>query len=79
MRVAEPGDSEAVADVFLAAKAQMTYPEIHTKAETRPWIRDFVLRGGPVASGRTLEAATSRRQYKTGTSTRARAGRRVHC
>lgn len=35
MRVAEPGDSEAVADVFLAAKAQMTYPEIHTKAETR--------------------------------------------
>jgi GNAT superfamily N-acetyltransferase len=38
-------DAEAVADVFVAAKAQMTYlPEIHTEAETRRWIRDVVLR-----------------------------------
>lgn len=43
-RRAEPGDAEAVADVFLAALAEMTYlPELHTEAETRDFIRDVVL------------------------------------
>jgi ribosomal protein S18 acetylase RimI-like enzyme len=40
-----PTDAEAVADVFLAAKTEMTYlPHLHTEAETRRWISDFVLR-----------------------------------
>jgi ribosomal protein S18 acetylase RimI-like enzyme len=43
-RRAEPGDAEAVADVFLAALAEMTYlPKPHTDAETRSFIRDVVL------------------------------------
>jgi GNAT superfamily N-acetyltransferase len=45
IRLAEPGDTEAVAGVFLAARAQMTYlPELHTAVETRTWVREFVLR-----------------------------------
>jgi ribosomal protein S18 acetylase RimI-like enzyme len=43
-RRAEPGDAEAVADVFLAAYAEMSYlPELHTAEETRGWIGDVVL------------------------------------
>jgi hypothetical protein len=39
IRRAAPADAEAVADVFLAAKAEMTYlPDLHTDAETRRWI-----------------------------------------
>jgi GNAT superfamily N-acetyltransferase len=44
-RSAKPGDAEAVGDIFLATRAEMTYlPELHTAAETRSWIRDVVLR-----------------------------------
>jgi len=44
---ARPADTEAVAEVFLAARADaMPYlPEVHTEAETRAWIRDVVLTG----------------------------------
>jgi GNAT superfamily N-acetyltransferase len=46
IRGAAPADAEAVADVFLAAKAEVTYlPELHTEMETRRWIGDVVLRG----------------------------------
>jgi GNAT superfamily N-acetyltransferase len=45
IRPAAPADAEAVADVFLAAKAEMTYlPDLHTDAETRRWLGDVVLR-----------------------------------
>jgi GNAT superfamily N-acetyltransferase len=45
IRRATPADAEAVADVFLAAKAEMTYlPDLHTDAETRRWVREVVLR-----------------------------------
>jgi ribosomal protein S18 acetylase RimI-like enzyme len=45
IRPAEPGDAKAVAEVFLAARAGMTYlPELHTAAETRGWVRDVLLR-----------------------------------
>jgi ribosomal protein S18 acetylase RimI-like enzyme len=44
IRPAAPADAEAVADVFLAAKAEMTYlPDLHTDAETRCWLGDVVL------------------------------------
>ena len=37
-------DADAVANVFLAARAEMTYlPELHTEEETRQWIRTVVL------------------------------------
>ena len=43
-RRAEPRDAKAVAEVFLAAHAEMTYlPELHTAEETRGWIGDVVL------------------------------------
>jgi GNAT superfamily N-acetyltransferase len=45
IRRAATADAEAVADVFLAAKAEMTYlPDLHTAAETRRWIGNHVLR-----------------------------------
>jgi GNAT superfamily N-acetyltransferase len=45
IRSAAPADAEAVADVFLAAKAEMTYlPALHTDAEARCWLGDVVLR-----------------------------------
>lgn len=45
IRRAAPSDAEGVADVFLAAKAKMTYlPDLHTDAETRRWVGDVVLR-----------------------------------
>ena len=45
IRPAAPADAEAVADLFLAAMAEITYlPVLHTDAETRSWIRDVVLR-----------------------------------
>jgi hypothetical protein len=45
IRPAALADAEAVADLFLAAMAVMTYlPVLHTDAETRSWIRDVVLR-----------------------------------
>jgi GNAT superfamily N-acetyltransferase len=44
LRAAEPGDAEAVAEIFLAARAEMTYlPELHTAAETHCWVRDVLL------------------------------------
>jgi GNAT superfamily N-acetyltransferase len=44
IRRAEPGDAEAIAEIFLRARAPMTYlPEVHTDAETREWIRSAVL------------------------------------
>jgi GNAT superfamily N-acetyltransferase len=45
LRPARPDDAPAVADVFLAARAEaMAYLEkLHTDAETRAWIRDVVL------------------------------------
>lgn len=46
LRPASPADSDAVADVFLAARAGMTYlPVVHTEAETRSWIAGAVLPG----------------------------------
>ena len=43
-RRAAAADADAVADVFLAAMAEMTYlPELHTEEETRQWIRNVVL------------------------------------
>jgi ribosomal protein S18 acetylase RimI-like enzyme len=45
IRRARPADAEAVADIFLAAKAEMVYlPDLHTDAETRRWVREVVLR-----------------------------------
>jgi GNAT superfamily N-acetyltransferase len=44
IRQAASADAEAVADVFLAAKAEMAYlPRLHTERETRRWISDVVL------------------------------------
>jgi GNAT superfamily N-acetyltransferase len=44
IRRAAATDADAVANVFLAAKAEMTYlPELHTEDETKRWIRDVVL------------------------------------
>jgi ribosomal protein S18 acetylase RimI-like enzyme len=44
IRPVEPGDTEAVGDVFLAALAGMMYlPELHTEAETRTFIRAVLL------------------------------------
>jgi GNAT superfamily N-acetyltransferase len=44
IRRAAEADADAVADVFLAAKAEMTYlPQLHTENETRRWLRDTVL------------------------------------
>jgi len=44
IRPVEPGDTEDVADVFLAALAAMTYlPDLYTDAETRTFIRDVLL------------------------------------
>ncbi|MDQ2984196.1 MAG: GNAT family N-acetyltransferase [Actinomycetota bacterium] len=43
-RRATEDDADAIADVFLAARADMTYlPELHTEAETRTFIREIVL------------------------------------
>jgi GNAT superfamily N-acetyltransferase len=43
IRRATAGDSEAVADVFLASRATMTYlPHLHTDAETRNFITGTV-------------------------------------
>lgn len=67
-RPARPGDAEAVADVFLAAKAGMTYlPELHTEAQTRAWIRDLVLPGLEVwvaeADGRVVGFAALSEEF----------------
>ena len=44
VRPVEPGDTEAIADVFVSALATMTYlPELHTEAETRTFVRDVLL------------------------------------
>ncbi len=41
---ATPADAPAVADVFLAARATMTYlPDLHTDDETRGFVADVVL------------------------------------
>ena len=44
VRLAGADDADAVADVFVASFATLTFlPTIHTEAETRAWIRDVVL------------------------------------
>jgi GNAT superfamily N-acetyltransferase len=45
IRPVDPGDTEAVGDVFLAAIAGMTYlpPDRYTEAQTRTFIRDVFL------------------------------------
>jgi GNAT superfamily N-acetyltransferase len=44
-RRAEPGDAPAIADTFLAARAEMTYlPRLHSDDETRAFIREVVMR-----------------------------------
>ncbi|MFE3453273.1 GNAT family N-acetyltransferase [Nonomuraea sp. NPDC059194] len=44
IRAAGTADAEQVADVFLAARAQMAYlPDLHTDEETRWWIANLVL------------------------------------
>ncbi|WP_348788010.1 GNAT family N-acetyltransferase [Leifsonia sp. NPDC080035] len=46
LRPASAADADAVADVFLAARAGMTYlPALHTEEETRSWIAGVVLPG----------------------------------
>jgi GNAT superfamily N-acetyltransferase len=47
LRRATPADAPAVAEIFLAARADaMPYlPQLHTDDETRAWIRDVVLPG----------------------------------
>ena len=40
LRHAGPGDADAVADILLAARAEMTYlPQLHTDDEVRDWVR----------------------------------------
>jgi GNAT superfamily N-acetyltransferase len=44
IRPAEPADAKAVANVFLAARATMSYlPDLHTDGETFAWIANQVL------------------------------------
>ncbi|WP_311932238.1 GNAT family N-acetyltransferase [Microbispora sp. H11081] len=44
IRHAGPGDAGHVAEVFLAARAEMTYlPRLHSDAESRAWIAGVVL------------------------------------
>jgi ribosomal protein S18 acetylase RimI-like enzyme len=44
IRPVEPPDTDAVADVFIAALAGMTYlPDLYTEAENREFIRDVML------------------------------------
>jgi GNAT superfamily N-acetyltransferase len=44
-RRAAAADADSVADIFLAAKGEMTYlPQLHMEEETRGWMRDVVLR-----------------------------------
>ena len=44
IRPCDPTDAGAIADVFLAALAGMTYlPDLHTEAESREFIRDVML------------------------------------
>jgi GNAT superfamily N-acetyltransferase len=52
LRRARPGDARAVADVFLAARADaMPYlPALHTDEETHVWLRDVVLTGHEVVA-----------------------------
>src|SRR3954453_8368381 len=47
LRSAAPEDADAVAAVFLTARAGMTYlPDLHTDAETRAFFAEVVGRGG---------------------------------
>jgi len=44
IRPALEGDAGAIADLYLAARAEMSYLQRrHTETETRTWIRDVVL------------------------------------
>ena len=43
MRTANEGDLDALADIFLAARGEMTYLPVETPARVRPWLRDHVL------------------------------------
>ncbi|SNR94235.1 L-amino acid N-acyltransferase YncA [Streptosporangium subroseum] len=43
------GDAERIAEVFLAARGQMTYlPDLHTDEETRAWISHIMIPGHEV-------------------------------
>ena len=55
LRSARPDDAPAVAEIFLAARAEAMpfLPEIHTDDETRTWIRDVVLPGYDVIVAET--------------------------
>jgi GNAT superfamily N-acetyltransferase len=49
IRRAQAADAEGVADVLLAARAEMTYlPAVHGDEETRAWIRDVLLASSEV-------------------------------
>ena len=49
IRPVAPGDTDAVGDVFIAARAGMTYlPELHTEEETRAFVRGVLLPNGEV-------------------------------
>jgi GNAT superfamily N-acetyltransferase len=44
IRAAEPSDARAIADLFLAARSEMTYlPRLHSEDETLAFIRDVVV------------------------------------
>jgi ribosomal protein S18 acetylase RimI-like enzyme len=49
VRRARSGDAERIAEVFLAARGQMTYlPDLHTDEETRVWISHIMIPGHEV-------------------------------
>ena len=43
LRTANEDDLDALAAIFLAARAQMTYLPVETLARVQPWLRDHVL------------------------------------
>ncbi|MEM9492714.1 MAG: GNAT family N-acetyltransferase [Myxococcota bacterium] len=44
VRLARPADAAAIAEIFLASRAQMTYlPVLHTDDETREWVRKVMM------------------------------------
>ena len=74
LRRAQPGDARAVAEVFLAARADaMPYlPALHSDDETRVWLRDVVLTehevvaaeaGGRLAGFASIDADTLAHLY----------------
>jgi GNAT superfamily N-acetyltransferase len=52
IRQARAHDAAAIADLFLAARAEMTYlPRLHDDDDVRAWIRDTLLPGSEVWVG----------------------------